>query len=162
MRERLRLLGIGHYIYGGMGLFMLPFFIPFFAVMMFMASIPEEQWNKAPQPAPAPQVEDAAIEATPSPSPPKASPNQAPPKWFFVIFFGMFGAIFLAIVTLSALTAYAGRCIQKRRRKTLIYIVAGLNCLFVPYGTLLGVCTILVLGSPEAQAEFATPAAAGV
>jgi len=56
----------------------------------------------------------------------------------------------------SALPAYAGWCIHQRKKRTLIYIVSGFNCLFVPYGTLLGVCTIVVLGSPEAQAEFPT------
>ena len=89
----------------------------------------------------------------------KASKNQPPPKWFFLMFFGMFGGIFLTIATLSALTAYAGRCIQQRKRKTLVFVVGGFNCPFVPYRTLLGVSTILVLSSPEAQAEFAAPAA---
>ena len=138
-----------------MGLFMLPFFLPFFAMMIFMASIPDEQWGNQSRPESAPQVEDATVEPTPIPSPKAASTNQPPPKWFFVMFFGMFGAILLTIATLSALTAYAGRCIQKRKRKTLIFVVAGVNCLFVPYGTLLGVSTILVLSSPEGQAEFA-------
>ena len=55
---------------------------------------------------------------------------------------------------LAGLTAYAGRCIQKRKTKTLIYIMAGFNCLFVPYGTLLGVFTFIVLGSPAAIEEF--------
>ena len=155
VRERLRLLALGHYIYGAMGLFMLPFLIPFFAMMIFMASIPDEQWGNPPaKPEPTAHVDDASVAATPSPSPRAASTNQPPPKWFFLMFFGMFGAIFLAIVTLSALTAYAGRCIQKRKRKTLVFVVAGCNCLFVPYGTLLGVSTILVLSSPEGQAEF--------
>ena len=155
VRERLRLLAIGHYVYGGMGLFMLPVFLPFFGMMIFMASIPEEQWNKPAKPAQ--QLEDAGVEATPRPAPQGPSKNQPPPKWFFLIFFGIFGAFFLGFVALSALTAYVGRCIQKRRRKTLIFVVAGVNCLFVPYGTLLGVSTILVLSSPEGQAEFAAP-----
>ena len=154
VRERLRLLAIGHYVYGGMGLFMLPFFIPFFGMMTIMASIPEEQWNRPGKPAQ--QVErsaaDAVATATPAASP-QAS-NQAPPKIFFVMFFGIFGIILLGILTLSALTAYAGRCIQKRQRKTLIYVVTAVNCVFVPYGTLLGVSTLLVLGSPEGRAEF--------
>jgi hypothetical protein len=152
VRERLRLLAIGHYVYGGMGLFMLPFFLPFFGMMIFMASIPEEQWNKPSKPAQ--QVEERGLEATATPSPQPTPHNQAPPKIFFLIFFGIFGAFFLGFVALSALTAYAGRCIQKRRGKTLIYVVAAVNCVFVPYGTLLGVCTLLVLNSPEGRAEF--------
>jgi hypothetical protein len=56
--------------------------------------------------------------------------------------------------TLGALTAYAGRSIQKRRRKLFVYVMAALNCLFIPYGTLLGVFTFIVLSSAAASPEF--------
>ena len=159
-RERLRLLAIGHYIYGGMGVFMLPMFLPFVGLMVFMAAIPAEQWSKSPPASPARQLEPPDAVAPPSPTPSRDRTSEAPPRFIFAIFGIIFCAIFLALATLSALTAYAGRCIQKRRRKTLIYVVFGLNCVFVPYGTLLGVCTILVLGSPGAQAEFVAAAPA--
>ena len=159
VRERLRLLTIAHYIYGGMSLFMLPLFIPFFAMMIFMASIPEDQWNKAGRGAQ--QIESASADAQPTPTSSASPPQhgQPPPKMVFVMFAWIAGVFFLGIVALSALTAYAGRCIQKRTKKALVYVVAGFDCLFVPYGTLLGVSTILVLGSPEGQAEFAAPVA---
>jgi hypothetical protein len=56
--------------------------------------------------------------------------------------------------TFGALTLYAGRSIQKRRHKALIYVMAAFNCMFIPYGTLLGVFTFIILGSPPAIQEF--------
>jgi hypothetical protein len=59
----------------------------------------------------------------------------------------------------SCSTAYAGRCIQKRRRKLFVYVMAALNCLFIPYEMLLGVFTFIVLSSVAAFPEFElTPA----
>jgi hypothetical protein len=65
----------------------------------------------------------------------------------------MAGMVLLGL-TLAAFTAYAGRCIQRRRSKVLIYVMAAANCVFIPYGTLLGVFTFIVLGSPAAAEEF--------
>jgi len=67
---------------------------------------------------------------------------------------GVMSGIMLLGWTFGALTLYAGRCVQKRRNKTLIYIMAALNCMFIPYGTLLGVFTFIILASPAAIQEF--------
>jgi hypothetical protein len=148
-RERLRILAWGCYIYGGFTAAMMSFFLmPFLFMLIVMSTIPANQWNK-PKPA-AP----ANYSALPTPSATPAAAVEPPPKVFFAIFGAVFGAIILANVTLAALTIYAGRCIQRRKHKTLIYIVAVINCLFIPYGTLLGVFTILVLSSPAGEAEF--------
>jgi len=72
----------------------------------------------------------------------------------------IFGMFVLAGWTLGALTAYTGWSIHKRRHKVLIYIVAGLNCFFIPYGTLLGIAIIIVMSSPGARVEFQTAQAA--
>jgi len=73
---------------------------------------------------------------------------------FFRVMAGVFCGVVLVVWTLSALTAYAGRCIQKRRRKLFVDVMAALNCLFNPYGTLLGVFTFIVLSSVAASQEF--------
>jgi hypothetical protein len=67
---------------------------------------------------------------------------------------GVMGGVMLLGWIFGGLTAYAGRCIQKRRRRIFIYVIAALNCLFIPYGTLLGVCTFLVFGTSAAIGEF--------
>jgi ABC-type sulfate transport system permease subunit len=45
----------------------------------------------------------------------------------------------------GGLNIYAGRCIKRRSKRALTLIVACLNTLAVPLGTILGVCTLLVL-----------------
>lgn len=46
---------------------------------------------------------------------------------------------------LGGLTIYSGRCLKRRRYRMLSLIVAGIQCAFVPLGTVLGVLTIIVL-----------------
>jgi hypothetical protein len=77
--------------------------------------------------------------------------------------FGMlFAAVGCAIVafgwTLAVLMIAAGRCIAKRRRHTFCVIVAGLSCLLMPFGTVLGVFTLIVLMKPQVKALFEPPA----
>ncbi|HBK46271.1 MAG TPA: hypothetical protein DDZ67_07525 [Xanthomonadaceae bacterium] len=76
--------------------------------------------------------------------------------WFFVAFAAAFIACGLA---LAGFMAYAGRCIAQRRRHLLCLIVAGISCSFMPFGTVLGVFTLVVLLRPQVKALFA-PAAA--
>jgi hypothetical protein len=55
---------------------------------------------------------------------------------------------------MALLTLLAGRGLRDRRRRTLIYIVAGLGCLHIPFGTLLSVATFMVLGRDSVKALF--------
>ena len=59
-------------------------------------------------------------------------------KWFYVII----GAWF---VTSGVLNVISGVCLRMRKRRTFSMIVAGLNCVHVPVGTVLGVFTLVVL-----------------
>lgn len=78
----------------------------------------------------------------------------------FRMFAAVIGVIVLLGWTFGALTAYAGRCIQKRRHKVFVYIMAGANCPFIPYGTLLGVGTFIVMESTAGREEFRGPSIA--
>lgn len=62
--------------------------------------------------------------------------------WFFVVLGLAFVVFNLAIASVIAL---AGRSLQRRRHHTFCLVVAGLSCLFMPFGTVLGVFTIIVL-----------------
>lgn len=75
--------------------------------------------------------------------------------WFFVVFAALFIA---AGMTLAGYMAYAGRCLAQRRRHLLCMVVAGLSCMFMPFGTVLGVFSLVVLSRPSIKAAFA-PAA---
>jgi hypothetical protein len=57
-------------------------------------------------------------------------------------------------LTISGLTIYTGRCISQRRNKVLIYVMAAINMLLIPYGTLLGICAFVVLGSEGGKRAF--------
>lgn len=153
LRERLRLLSIGYYIRGGITAAFASLFVIYAIFMFGMTLIPDAAWAdnaKRQAASPTPNVYSASV--TPSPT-----PSQAPPKVFFRIIAAIFGFLVLLGWTLGGLTAYAGWCIQKRRHKVLIYIVAAFNCVFVPYGTLLGVATIIVLSSTAGRLEFQSP-----
>jgi hypothetical protein len=68
------------------------------------------------------------------------------------------GAAFLILgVTMALLMFFAGRSIRDRRRRMFCMILAGLNCLQVPFGTAMGVCTIMVLNRPEVKLLFENP-----
>ena len=79
----------------------------------------------------------------------------APPFSPFA-FFAAFGAIFVVVgavlVVLNVLTA---RAIGRRQGYVLCMISAALSCLGIPYGTILGIATFVVLGRPHVKAMFA-------
>jgi hypothetical protein len=58
--------------------------------------------------------------------------------WFYLIF----GAWFLTSLILNLIS---GLCIRAREHRTFSLVVAGVNCLHIPLGTVLGVFTIIVL-----------------
>ena len=71
--------------------------------------------------------------------------QQPPPAEFFAIFnwfYLIFGAWFLASGILNVIS---GLCLRARTHRTFSLVVAGVNCLHIPIGTLLGVFTIIVL-----------------
>lgn len=75
--------------------------------------------------------------------------------WAFV---GL-GCLFVASGwALAVFMAVAGNSILKRRRHTLCVIVAGVSCLFMPFGTILGVFTLILLTKPHVKALFEPPA----
>lgn len=85
-----------------------------------------------------------------------AKPGEPDPAlfgWFFVAIAGVLIAMGL---TFSALLAYAGRCLRQRRRHTFCLVMAAISCAFVPFGTVLGIFTLIVLTKPSAKALFAS------
>ena len=71
----------------------------------------------------------------------------------------LFLGIGLTIVTLgwlfAALEFLAGRFIGRRQHRTFCLVIAGVGCLGIPYGTVLGVMTFLVLQRDTVRALFA-------
>ncbi len=81
---------------------------------------------------------------------------EAPPPflgWFFIIIPGVF---ILAGWTLAGLIITAGRKLRRRTSHTFCLVVAGVECMFMPFGTVLGVFTIVVLMRDSVKELFLT------
>lgn len=142
------MLVIGFYVKGAVSAIFVSFLLFQFIFMLGFSFMPESAWN--PPPRPATTIE--SISATPSPS---ARPvNQGPPVIMLRVFAAIIGLIILLGWTFGGLTIYAGRCLHKRTHRVFIFIMAALNCPFIPWGTLLGVATFMLLQTPLARREF--------
>ena len=74
---------------------------------------------------------------------------------FFGVFFGLLGlGLFMAFAVLAALKVVVARRLPQRRSRTFCLFVAGVSCLGIPYGTVLGVFTFLVLSRPSVVRLF--------
>ena len=124
--EQLKLLSVFHYVIGGLaGLFALfPIFHLIFGLMMILA-------------------------------PHQFGGSREPPLllmgWFFVIFataFIILGWVFAGVVIT------AGRFLAKQKHHSFCLVVAGVECIFMPFGTVLGVFTIIVLMRESVKQRF--------
>ena len=140
--EHLRWLSIGYYVWGGLVALLGCFAI--FHIIMGLAII-NGQFNSPP------------AARAPFPIPITPAPNNNMPPAIGWLFFGMGATWMFLSFLLGALTAYAGRCIARRQGKTFIQVVAALQCLHMPIGTLLGVFTFIVLSRPSVAALFSPP-----
>lgn len=79
--------------------------------------------------------------------------------WFFVVFAGLFilGGWAFAVCLLLA-----GRLLSQRRRYTYCLVMGGVACMFMPFGTVLGVFTILVLLRDSVKGLFGVEGAGSV
>jgi hypothetical protein len=133
--EQLRLLSIFHYVVGGLtGLFALfPIFHLIFGLVMIFASDKFTGNNGTPPPAIF--------------------------GWFFVIMASMF---ILLGWSMAVLILTTGRFLARRRHYQFCLVMACIECLVMPFGTVLGVFTIIVLVRESVKPLFGVnpPAAA--
>ena len=134
-RDRLRLLEIGYYIAGGATIIGVSLLLIHFSMFLFFGLNPQIFTHPA-----------------------SANGHQGvpPPPGLFLGLAALIGLIILLGWTFGALQIYAGRCLGKRRNSLLILIVAGVECVFIPWGTFLGVCTFLVMQRTSVHALFET------
>ncbi len=71
--------------------------------------------------------------------------GEPPPAFMGYIFAGVGGTIIILGLSLAVLNFLTGRFLARRTRYVFCFVMAGLNCMFAPIGTLLGVFTIIVL-----------------
>lgn len=80
--------------------------------------------------------------------------SNAPPEAFAWAFVGIGASVTLLALGLALLKFLTGRALRRRRSRTLCLVTAGISCIGIPYGTVLGIFTFLVLGRPSVQALF--------
>jgi hypothetical protein len=125
--EHLRLLSIFHYIVGGLAA--LFSFFPLFYVGM--------GW--------------LMLYAAHQPAKPGESPPPEAVGWILIAF-GILMA--LASFAFAFFIFLAGRALAKRRRYWFAFVIACVECIFMPFGTILGVFTIIVLSRESTKQLF--------
>lgn len=126
--EHIKLLAIFHFVFGGLAFAGIGFLCVHYAIMHAVFSNPDV-W--------------------------KAQPQTMPPKAFldaFIWFYLFMGVLLLTGLVLNVLSGFF--LLQKRNRLFSL-IVGGLNCLQIPFGTALGVFTILVLSRDSVRQLYA-------
>ena len=83
--------------------------------------------------------------------------NHEPPPAFLGWIFIVVGALFfLAGVTMAICILIAGRCLSRRKGYSFTLVTACIEYLFIPFGTILGVFTIVVLSREPVKSLFST------
>ena len=85
-------------------------------------------------------------------------PGQTPPPiWIGWILVTVASLVIVAGMTLALFILFAGRCLAKRKHHTFCFVVACVECLFMPFGTVLGVFTIVALNKDLVKQLFNGP-----
>jgi hypothetical protein len=125
--EHIRLLVVFHYVMGGFALAGVLFLVLHFYFMnAFFGN--EEMWKDAQ--------------------------GSVPPAEFFAMFkwfYAIMAAVFVAACVMNVLSAVF---MQRRQNRMYSMVVGGLNCMNMPFGTALGVFTIIILMRPSVQAAY--------
>jgi len=78
-----------------------------------------------------------------------------PPFDLFGLFFTIIPAMMILFGwTFAIALVFAGRYLGKQQRYIFCLVMAGINCMFMPFGTVLGVFTIIILMRPSVKKLF--------
>lgn len=127
--EHLRLLSIFHYVVGGL-LALCACFPIFHLIIGLVLALRPELFGPSSNP---------------------------PPRWMGWFFAGFAGVIIAFGWIFAGLIIWSGRCLNRRRNYTFCLVSAGIACAFMPFGTVLGIFTLIVLARPEVKALFDQP-----
>jgi hypothetical protein len=82
--------------------------------------------------------------------------EELPPEFVGWIFVGLGLVLFLLGIAMAICILIAGRCLSARKGYTFALVVACIECLFIPFGTIVGVFTIVALSRESVRALFST------
>ena len=80
--------------------------------------------------------------------------NNAPPQEFFKFFVWFYILAGVWFVISSILNVISGFFLLKKQHRMFSLVVAGLNCLHIPLGTLLGIFTLIILMRDSVRALY--------
>ena len=83
--------------------------------------------------------------------------GQPPPAFLGWMFILAAGAFILGGWAIAALMALAGRFLARRERRVYCLVVAAVECVWTPFGTVLGILTLIVLIRPSVIELFKHP-----
>ena len=90
----------------------------------------------------------AARHGTPKPG------EELPPEFLGWIFVVLGLLLFLLGTAMAICILIAGRCLSRRKHYTFALVMACIECLFIPFGTILGVFTIIALSRESVKELF--------
>src|SRR6266480_5479709 len=89
-----------------------------------------------------------------------AKPGEDLPPEFLGWIFAVLGSVlFLIGLSMAICILIAGRYLALRKRYSFAFVMACIECLFIPFGTILGVFTIVVLSRESVRALFSNATA---
>jgi len=77
--------------------------------------------------------------------------QDVPPHWFGLIFVIVGGFFVLLGWGAAICTFISGRYLARRRKRLFSFVMAAILCIFIPFGTILGVFTLIVLSRKSVQ-----------
>jgi len=86
-----------------------------------------------------------------------AKPGEDLPPEFLGWIFAVLGSLlFLIGIAMAICILIAGRSLALRKRYSFAFVMACIECLFIPFGTILGAFTIVVLSRESVRELFST------
>lgn len=126
--DHLNLLSVFHYVVGALGFLFACFPLIHVTIGWMMIHHPDTMWGN----------------------------HGAHPPAFAGYLFMVMGSLFvLAGWVMAALTVVSGRMISRRTHRLFSVVIAAILCAFVPFGTILGVFTIIVLSRDSVRHLYA-------
>ena len=124
--KHLDLLALFHYIMGGITAFFAC--IPFIHVLIGLAIVSGKFFEEAD--------------------------GSGPPS-FFGWFFVSFGSVFILLGWCLAVFIFiTGKKLKRRKNRIFCMVIAGVECMFMPFGTILGVLTLIALSKDSIKEIF--------
>ena len=84
------------------------------------------------------------------------SGEDLPPEFLGWIFAVLGSLLFLMGIAMAICVLISGRSLALRKRYSFAFVMACIDCLFIPFGTILGVFTIVVLSRESVRGLFST------